>query len=104
MERLPSSDPTDEVEEWPTLSPAEDEHSFMVTRLEEDLWRVDGVAIERVAQMTNWDYYESGLRFQRILAAMGISDALRKRGVSDGDTVLFGRVELVWGFENALGE
>jgi len=104
LDRLPASAATEEVEELPTLSPEDDDHSFQVTRLEEDLWRVEGVAIERVAQMTNWDYYESGLRFQRILGAMGISEALREQGVSDGDTVQFGRVELVWGFENALGE
>ena len=104
LERLPTSAETEEVEELPTLSPEEDERSFRVTRLEDDLWRVEGVAIERVAQMTNWDYYESGLRFQRILSAMGISDALRKQGVQDGDTVQIGVVELVWGFENALGE
>ncbi|MDE0196753.1 MAG: GTPase ObgE, partial [Caldilineaceae bacterium] len=104
LDRLPATIPTEEVEELPTLSPAEDERSFQVTRLEEDLWRVEGVAIERVAQMTNWDYYESGLRFQRILGAMGISNALREQGVRDGDTVQIGVVELVWGFENALGE
>jgi hypothetical protein len=35
---------------------------------------------------------------------MGISNSLRKLGVEDGDTVQIGAVELVWGFENALGE
>ena len=88
----------------PTLSPAEDERSFQVARLDDDLWQVEGVAIERVAQMTNWDYYEAGMRFQRILSAMGISDSLRKLGVQDGDTVQIGVVKLVWGYENALGE
>jgi GTP-binding protein len=60
-------------------------------------WRVSGVRIERAAAMTNWDYYESGLRFQRILDVMGISKALSKVGVEDGDTVAIGSVELVWG-------
>ena len=104
LERLPAPVATEEVEELPTLSPEEDEHSFQVSRLEGDLWQVEGVAIERVAQMTNWDYYEAGLRFQRILGAMGISEVLRQQGVQDGDTVLIGGVELTWGFENALGE
>ena len=83
----------------PTLSPTEDERSFQVTRLDDGLWQVEGVAIERVAQMTNWDYYEAGMRFQRILSAMGISDSLRKLGVQDGDTVQIGVIELVWGYE-----
>jgi GTP-binding protein len=60
-------------------------------------WRVSGVRIERAAAMTNWDYYESGLRFQRILDVMGISKALNKAGVEDGDTVVIGGTELVWG-------
>ncbi len=60
-------------------------------------WRVSGVRIERAAAMTNWDYYESGLRFQRILDVMGISKALTKAGVEDGDTVAIGSTELVWG-------
>ena len=51
---------------------------------------MEGVAIERAAQMTNWDYYEAALRFQRILRAMGISDALREEGVEEGDTVSIG--------------
>ncbi len=60
-------------------------------------WRVSGVRIERAAAMTNWDYYESGLRFQRILDVMGISKALTKAGVEDGDTVVIGSTELMWG-------
>lgn len=104
LDRLPAQVETEAVEELPTLSPEEDERSFQVTRLENELWLVEGVAIERVAQMTNWDYYEAGLRFQRVLSAMGISDALRKQGVQDGDTVQIGGIELVWGFGNALGE
>ncbi len=60
-------------------------------------WRVSGVRIERAAAMTDWDYYESGLRFQRILDVMGISKALEKAGVEEGDTVAIGSTELVWG-------
>lgn len=104
LERLPDPAETDEAEGLPTLAPVEDERSFRVTRLEADMWQVQGVEIERVAQMTNWDYYEAGLRFQRILSAMGISDTLREQGVQDGDTVVIGETELVWGYENALGE
>ena len=68
------------------------------------MWWVEGVEIERIAQMTKWDYYEAGMRFQRILRAMGISDALRDAGIQDGDAVRIGDVELVWGYDNAFGE
>jgi len=47
--------------------------------------------------MTNWNYYEAGLRFQRILEAMGISQALATAGVAEGDMVIIGDTELVWG-------
>jgi GTP-binding protein len=49
--------------------------------------------------MTNWDYYEAAMRFQRILRAMGITDALREAGVQDGDSVQIGVVDMVWGYE-----
>jgi hypothetical protein len=38
--------------------------------------------------MTNWDYFESLLRFRRILEANGISDALKERGAKEGDLVM----------------
>ena len=34
--------------------------------------------------MTNWNYYESVRRFQRILEARGISKALRAAGATQG--------------------
>jgi GTP-binding protein len=58
---------------------------------------VRGKRIERVVKMTNWDYYEAALRFQRILEAMGITQALEEGGVQEGDTVIIGDVELTWG-------
>lgn len=87
----------------PTVAPApavfrpeEDEDYFEISR-EGDCWRVKGVRIERAAAMTNWDYYEAALRFQRILEAMGITQALEEAGIQEGDVVLIGDTELVWG-------
>lgn len=34
-------------------------------------WRVTGAAIERFAAMTNWDYYEATVRFQKVLDVSG---------------------------------
>ncbi|MCB0097757.1 MAG: GTPase ObgE [Caldilineaceae bacterium] len=92
------------VEELPEITPAADERAFQITPLEDDTWLVEGIAIERAAQMTNWDYYEAAMRFQRILDAMGISKALKNAGVADGDTIQIGDTELIWGYENAFGE
>ncbi len=93
-----------EEEILPEITPAEDENVFRVYQLDDAVFYVEGTAIERVAQMTNWDYYESTMRFQRILDAMGISKVLREQGVEDGDSVRIGDVELIWGYDNAYGE
>lgn len=86
------------------IKPQPDRKSFEIEQVEPHLWSVSGHEIERAAYMTKWDYYEAALRFQRILAALGITDALRAAGIEDGDTVRIGNVELVWGYDNALGE
>lgn len=104
LDELPPALEEEPVEALPVLSPEADESEFVITRLEEDLWLVEGIAIERVVQMTNWDYYEAGMRFQRILQAMGITKALRQQGVQEGDRVQIGEMELAWGYENAFGE
>lgn len=42
---------------------------------------LQGAAIERFAQMTDWGYYEAARRFQRVLVAGGIDSALQAQGV-----------------------
>ncbi len=103
LDALPVEDETP-TEELVEIEPAVDEKAFYVHRLEPDLWQVEGIAIERIVQMTNWDYYEATMRFQRILRAMGILDALREAGVQDGDRVQIAHVELIWGYDNALDD
>lgn len=101
---LPTPAPVASTEELPELTPAPDEKAFQIYPLADDKWLVEGIAIERAAQMTNWNYYEAAMRFQRILKALGITEALGTAGIKDGDTVRIGEVELVWGYENAFGE
>ncbi|MEZ4581912.1 MAG: GTPase ObgE [Caldilineaceae bacterium] len=91
-------------EELPEITPDEDERIFHVEQIDDGEWLVEGVAIERAARMTNWDYYEAAMRFQRILKAMGIADALRDAGIAEGDTVHIAEVELIWGYDNAFEE
>lgn len=76
--------------------PPVSEREFTIARDPDGAWRVQGVAIERAAAMTNWDYYEAIMRFQRILAALSITDALRDEGVHEGDIVRIGKTELTW--------
>ncbi len=95
LEQVPEEAP---VEEMAVFRAEEDENAFTIER-EDECWRVRGRKIERVVAMTNWDYYEAIMRFQRILDAMGISQALEEAGVQEGDTVCIGDAELVWGWE-----
>jgi len=75
--------------------PAADEKEFELVR-EGEAWRVKGLAIERAAAMTRWDLHESAMRFQRILGALGITEALEEAGVQRGDMVRIGDLELEW--------
>ena len=59
-------------------------------------WRISGASIERAAAMTYWENDDSIRRFQRILRALGIDDAMREAGVKEGDTVKVGEYELEW--------
>jgi GTP-binding protein len=77
------------------LRPAEDESSFVVLR-EGDHFRVRGRRVERTAVMTDWNNREAVARFQRILDAMGVFEALRKAGIQPGDTVFVGESDLEW--------
>ncbi len=84
-----------ETVETPVYRPESDPRHFTITRIPEG-WRVSGESIERAAQMTYWEHFQSVRRFQRILQALGIEDALRKAGIENGDTVYVGDFDLEW--------
>ena len=75
--------------------PEESEDVFEVLK-EADQFRVRGRRVERAAAMTDWDNDEAVARFQRIMKAMGVQEALRQAGVGPGDTVRIGEQELEW--------
>jgi len=82
--------------ELPVIRPKEDEDAFDVKR-EEHAFRIRGVKVQRVTAMTNFDQEESVLRLHRIFKSMGVTDALVRAGVKEGDYVRIGEVELEWG-------
>jgi GTP-binding protein len=73
-----------------------DPSAFHITREGNHNWRVSGEDIERIASMTYFEFDDSLLRFQRILASMGITEALNAAGVAVGDIVHIGEEELQW--------
>jgi GTP-binding protein len=80
----------------PVYKPKEDPREFVVTREGGHEWRVSGTAIERAASMTYWQHDGSVRRFQKIMATLGVEEALRQAGVQEGDTVSIGEFELEW--------
>lgn len=56
-------------------------------RVEDDVYFVEAPWLLKILQRTDLDDYESLQYFQRILISSGIIDALRERGINEGDTV-----------------
>jgi GTPase len=83
------------VEEMPVYRPPEDPADFTIEKVA-DGWQVHGTAIERSASMTYWEHEGSVRRFQRLMSALGVEEALREAGVKEGDTVYIGDFELEW--------
>lgn len=67
----------------------EEEEPFRIRR-ENDLFIVEGKRVEKLIQMTNFNYRDSVLRLARILRNMGIEEELRKRGIQEGQSVQIG--------------
>lgn len=79
----------------PVLRP-QPEDAFTVTR-ENGVFVVRGKRVERAVAMTNQESEEGMDRLQITLEKMGVTKALEEAGVSVGDPVRFGKVELYWG-------
>ena len=81
----------------PVLRPHErPAEAFRILREPDGAFRVQGERIERTAAMTPWGNEEAVDRFQRILRATGIWQALEEAGIEVGDTVRIGGIELEW--------
>lgn len=83
------------IMEIPVYRAAIDEKEFSID-VNADGYIIKGMAIERAAEMTFWENFESIRRFQRILQALGITDVLREKGIDEGDMVHIGKYELTW--------
>jgi GTPase len=62
-------------------------------RVEDGVYVVSGERVERLAQMTDFENDEALVRFEQILARMGVEKRLRELGIGTGDTVRVAGVE-----------
>lgn len=98
----------DELDRQPDVSPLEEEvnekEEHKVYRLEEvpdeytikkdnEIFVVHSEKFEKMVKMTNFAQYDSAKRFQRIIKKAGVDDALKKRGIENGDIVRIGTLE-----------
>lgn len=95
ISQLPQ-DREEELYKMPVYELEDDAPIFTIEHSEEGVFIVKGERIERAAAMTYWDYEQAVQRFQKILDILGVSQALRDKGVEVGDTVFIGKHELEW--------
>lgn len=64
------------------------EKAFIITRLDQNRWRVHGERVEYVYRMTNITTDEGLHYLLSLLRKMGVDDELKARGVQEGDSVI----------------
>lgn len=74
-----------------------DERAWEARKVEEGVFIIEGVGVERFTHMTNFDSWEAADRYQRMLDRSGISAELRRLGILEGDTVNIATKSLNWG-------
>lgn len=77
---------------WKETSYTPNEARFTVN-LEEGIYVVAGLEVEKHVAMTNMENDEAVRRLQRIFRKMGIEDALREAGAKNGDEIRIGELE-----------
>lgn len=88
LEEIPKDvSPIEETHEKVVYRYEKRDDDFKITRDPDGAFVISGEKIERLLKMTDFTQYEATQRFARQMRAMGIDDALRERGIKDGETV-----------------
>lgn len=87
--KLLASLPKEEMEvTWPAKAVTDSAAAeFTIRRDDFGAFIVEGKSIERLVAMTRFDDEEGLRRFHNILRRNGVDDALKERGIKEGDTV-----------------
>ena len=86
-DRLETIPKVTEMEEPVIIRHEQEETPFEISRADDGAFILSGAKIERLFKMTDFSSDEGVQRFARRLRHMGVDEALRKRGATDGDTV-----------------
>lgn len=90
LDKLP---PVEPIAYTPVSLDKEEEDTFEIERLEDDVFEVTGGLVEILSRKVNLDDYDSFRYFQRVLKDKGVIAALRKAGAVDGSTVIVGDID-----------
>ncbi len=93
LKKLPKEDITEQEEKM--IYTLEEKQGFEI-RKEKGEYIVSGPDIDRLMRKVNLSDNESMYYFQKMLANLGINQALKEAGVKDGDTVRFNDWEFDW--------
>lgn len=91
-EYLPLYEEDEFYEEDLTDDKIKDKH-FTITLAPDGVYEISGPLIEEFFLQTNFSQYDSVMRFARRLRQLGVDQALREKGVKDGDTVRINNFE-----------
>lgn len=84
---MPQIEELADVEERKVFRLEKQEDEGFTIRRDNEVFVVEGAAIERLFKRTNFSTYDGTMRFARILRKMGVDQALRERGAEDGNIV-----------------
>ncbi len=73
-----------------------DDSDFVVTKLNKNVFSVNGGKLKRLVSVTDIKNTQQMIRLSNILDAMGVWTSLRKIGLLDGDTVVIEGIEMIY--------
>lgn len=94
VKKLPKEDIID-IEDKITYTLKEEKQGFEITK-ENGEFFVFGPDVDRLMNRVNLADNESMYYFQKMLSNLGIEDALKRAGATDGDTIHFNDWEFAW--------
>ena len=93
VDKLVTLPPLEPMQFEPISLQKEEEDTFEIVKLDEDVFEVVGGLVAILSRKVNMDDYDSFRYFQRVLKDKGVIKALRQAGATDGSTVIVGDIE-----------
>ena len=93
VDKLVTLPPLEPMQFEPISLQKEEEDTFEIVKLDEDVFEVVGGLVAILSRKVNMDDYDSFRYFQHVLKDKGVIKALRNAGATDGSTVIVGDIE-----------